>query len=62
MTFNVFGGTLNPAQSNPVTNYFLLSLSVADFTIGAISMPLYTAYLVLGNFTENSLEKIPFPC
>ena len=31
-----------------VTNYFLLSLSVADFTIGAISMPLYTAYLVLG--------------
>jgi len=31
-----------------VSNYFLLSLSVADFTIGAISMPLYTAYLVLG--------------
>jgi len=31
-----------------VTNYFLLSLSVADFTIGAISMPLYTIYLVLG--------------
>jgi len=31
-----------------VSNYFLLSLSVADFTIGAISMPLYTTYLVLG--------------
>jgi len=31
-----------------VSNYFLLSLSVADFTIGAISMPLYTIYLVLG--------------
>jgi len=31
-----------------VSNYFLLSLSVADFTIGAVSMPLYTTYLVLG--------------
>ena len=31
-----------------VSNYLLLSLSVADFTIGAISMPLYTTYLVLG--------------
>jgi len=31
-----------------VSNYFLLSLSLADFTIGVVSMPLYTAYLVLG--------------
>ena len=31
-----------------VSNYFLLSLSVADFIIGAVSMPLYTTFLVLG--------------
>jgi len=38
-----------------VSNYFLLSLSVADFTIGAISMPLYTAFLVLGYWPLGSV-------
>ena len=41
-----------------VTNYFLLSLSVADFTIGAISMPLYTAYLVLGHWPSSGRPEI----
>ena len=31
-----------------ITNYYLLSLSVADFTIGVISMPLFTVYLLMG--------------
>ena len=29
-----------------ISNYFLVSLSVADFIIGFVSMPLYTIYLV----------------
>lgn len=33
-----------------VTNYFLLSLSVADLAIGLFSMPLYTAYLILDHW------------
>ncbi|XP_071080029.1 muscarinic acetylcholine receptor M1-like [Haliotis cracherodii] len=35
-------------QLQTVSNYFLLSLAVADFTIGVVSMPFYTVYLVMG--------------
>jgi muscarinic acetylcholine receptor M3 len=35
------------AQLQRVSNYFLFSLAIADFAIGAVSMPLYTAYLLL---------------
>lgn len=34
-------------QLQRVSNYFLFSLAIADFAIGAISMPLYTVYLIL---------------
>ncbi|XP_070520969.1 muscarinic acetylcholine receptor DM1 isoform X2 [Cardiocondyla obscurior] len=35
-------------QLQTISNYFLFSLAVADFAIGLISMPLFTAYTVLG--------------
>lgn len=37
-----------------VSNLLLVSLSVADFTIGAVSMPLFSSYLLLGTWPFGS--------
>ncbi|XP_023328083.1 muscarinic acetylcholine receptor DM1 [Eurytemora carolleeae] len=35
-------------QLQTISNYFLFSLAVADFTIGVFSMPMFTVYTVVG--------------
>ncbi|ELT95769.1 hypothetical protein CAPTEDRAFT_199003 [Capitella teleta] len=42
-------------QLQSVSNYFLLSLSVADFAIGLFSMPLYTVYLLMNQWPLGSV-------
>ncbi|KAL3874171.1 hypothetical protein ACJMK2_037219 [Sinanodonta woodiana] len=37
-------------QLQTISNCFLLSLAVADFFIGMVSMPLYTVYLLMGHW------------
>jgi len=46
------------SQLQRVSNYFLLSLAVADFAIGAVSMPLFTVYLLLGRWPLGKLLLI----
>lgn len=37
-------------QLQTISNYFLLSLAVADMTIGFVSMPLYSVYIIMGEW------------
>jgi len=46
------------SQLQRVSNYFLLSLAVADFAIGAVSMPLFTVYLLLGRWPLGKLLHV----
>jgi len=64
LVFVTFGGNLLviaafrvDSQLQRVNNYFLLSLAVADFAIGAVSMPLFTVYLLLGRWPLGKLSS-----